>query len=164
MKKTIAVPPRTSGFKTGPAGPAFEPPAAAGIRPLQGPGPWTLVEVADAAGVSYDAVYRDVRRGILTALRVRRGEGRGHYLVSIVNLRHSARPCYRHVPRMAVSLWRAGARAASWTDGARDAQPGDGRGAGLFAPVAAPPVRRLKGVLGVAMQLMAEDAGVNLRE
>lgn len=65
------------------------------IRPLVGAGPWSLVEVADAAGVSYDLVYRDIRQGILPTLVARRG-GRPRYTVSADNLRHSARPCYRH--------------------------------------------------------------------
>jgi hypothetical protein len=66
------------------------------IRPLEGSGPWSLVDVADAAGVSYDMVYRDIRQGILPALRVRRGPGRARYTVTAEGLRRSARPCYRH--------------------------------------------------------------------
>lgn len=66
------------------------------IRPLVGAGPWSLVDVADAAGVSYDMVYRDIRQGILSARSNRRRGGRPRYAVAADDLRHSARPCYRH--------------------------------------------------------------------
>jgi hypothetical protein len=72
------------------------------IRPLEGPGPWSLVDVADAAGVSYDMVYRDIRQGILPALRLRRGPGHSRYAVSSEGLRKSARPCYRHAMTAAI--------------------------------------------------------------
>lgn len=65
------------------------------VRPLEGAGPWSLVEVADAAGVRYDTVYRDIRTGILAARRLAWGGGRIRYLVTAEGLRHSARPCYR---------------------------------------------------------------------
>lgn len=71
------------------------------IRPLVGAGPWSLVDVADAAGVSYDLVYRDIRQGILPTQMNRRG-GRPRYAVTAEQLRKSARPCYRHsVPAQA---------------------------------------------------------------
>jgi hypothetical protein len=66
------------------------------IRPLVGSGPWSLVDVADAAGVSYDMVYRDIRQGILPVHAQRRGGGRPRYSVSAEDLRRSARACYRH--------------------------------------------------------------------
>jgi hypothetical protein len=65
------------------------------VRPLEGAGPWSLVEVADAAGVRYDTVYRDIRTGILAARRLARGGGRVRYVVTAEGLRRSARPCYR---------------------------------------------------------------------
>lgn len=80
------------------------------IRPLEGIGPWGLVDVADAAGVSYDMVYRDIRQGILPALRLRRGPGHSRYAVSADGLRHSARPCYRHAAAAAMGEGRDGAR------------------------------------------------------
>jgi len=40
------------------------------MRPLAGAGPWSLVEVADALGMSYDTVCRDVRHGLLPARRM----------------------------------------------------------------------------------------------
>lgn len=66
------------------------------IRPLAGSGPWSLVDVADAAGVSYDMVYRDIRQGILPVHAQRRGGARPRYSVSADDLRRSARACYRH--------------------------------------------------------------------
>ena len=68
-------------------------------KPLEGMGPWTLVEVADAVGKSYDVVYRDAQRGILATQDGRLRGGRARYLVTITALRQSARPCYRHVRR-----------------------------------------------------------------
>ncbi len=79
------------------------------IRPLEGSGPWSLVDVADASGVSYDMVYRDIRQGILPALRLRRGPGQ-RYAVSLEDLRRSARPCYRHAAPAALDAG-AGRRA-----------------------------------------------------
>jgi len=81
------------------------------VRPLEGSGPWSLVDVADAAGVSYDMVYRDVRQGVLpvSAPKARTG-GRPHYLVSLDGLRRSARPAYRHVAATQANR-RAGAHA-----------------------------------------------------
>lgn len=79
------------------------------IRPLEGTGPWNLVDVADAAGVSYDMVYRDIRQGILPALSVRKGPGRARYTVTAEGLRRSARPCYRHA---AAAAFGAGAERA----------------------------------------------------
>lgn len=97
-------------------------PAWSDDNALKGPGPWTLVEVADAAGVSYDAVYRDVQRNILTARLVRRGAGRLRYVVTIVSLRRSARACYRHIPSTLAT-----APAAQEAAAARSARPPSAR-------------------------------------
>ena len=77
------------------------------IRPLVGAGPWSLVDVADAAGVSYDLVYRDIRQGILPTQVNRRG-GRPRYAVTAEQLRHSARPCYRHALGAPMGAQRSG--------------------------------------------------------
>ena len=79
------------------------------IRPLTGSGPWSLVDVADAAGVSYDMVYRDIRQGFLPAAPSRNG-GRTRYAVSVDGLGRSARPCYRHVAAALRAAARAEAR------------------------------------------------------
>ena len=63
--------------------------------------------MADAAGVSYDMVYRDIRQGILPALRLRRGPGHSRYAVSADGLRRSARPCYRHAAPLVAAEVRA---------------------------------------------------------
>lgn len=81
------------------------------IRPLVGPGPWSLVDVADAAGVSYDMVYRDIRQGILPVHAHRQGGGRPRYSVSAEDLRRSARACYRHSIADAQAPARASRRA-----------------------------------------------------
>jgi len=67
-------------------------------RPLRGPGPWTLVDVANAAGRSYDMVYRDAHQGVLPTLHP---QGPGHQwdLVSLADLGHSVRPCYRRLAK-----------------------------------------------------------------
>ncbi len=80
------------------------------IRPLEGAGPWSLVDIADAAGISYDMVYRDIRQGILPASRLRRGPGHSRYAVSADGLRRSARPCYRHAALAVEAQGREGGR------------------------------------------------------
>lgn len=67
------------------------------LRPLVGHGPWTLVDVADAAGVSYDRVYRDVRNGVLGGGKKPKHPGRSLHLVTTSDLRSSGRSCYRHL-------------------------------------------------------------------
>jgi hypothetical protein len=68
--------------------------------PLEGQGPWSLVEVADAAGVPYETVYRDVRAGRLSCQRVDH-----QYRVAAVDLGRAARGEYRRLvaaaPRVA---------------------------------------------------------------
>lgn len=68
-----------------------------GTLSLSGKGPWTLVEIADALSCSYDTVYRDIRRGNLTAVVGSHREGRAHYLVTLVDLAQSLRPAYRQL-------------------------------------------------------------------
>ena len=163
MKMTTTEQAHLHGFAVLASGSRFEPPQAAPRRPLQGPGPWTLAEVSDAVGVAYDAVYRDVQRNLLPALRVRRNEGPVRYLVSIVNLRQSARPCYRDLLRMATPLWRAGAPSLS-TAKARNARSEPGRQPDPLGPVAVVPPRRLKGVFGMALEILTEDLSASVRE
>ena len=59
----------------------------------------SLVEVADAANVSYDRVYRDVRTGILPSHAVPKAERHDRRLFSVTlsDLARSARPCYRRI-------------------------------------------------------------------
>ena len=61
---------------------------------LVGGGPWTLVEVADALGISYDTVCRDVRRGVLSARRAPAHAG-SRYQVTLEDLGRGGRAVYR---------------------------------------------------------------------
>ncbi len=61
---------------------------------LGGGGPWTLVELADALGLSYDTVCRDVRRGILPARRSPSRAG-SRYEVTAEDLSRAGRVVYR---------------------------------------------------------------------
>jgi hypothetical protein len=65
-------------------------------QPLSGQGPWTLVQVADALGMSYDTVCRDVRRGLLPARPASR-RGVGRYEVLAEDLRRSPLARYRQL-------------------------------------------------------------------
>lgn len=68
----------------------------------------SLVEVADAASVSYDRVYRDVRTGILPSHSVPLAERHDHrrFSVTLSDLGRSTRPCYRRVAQeFAVTEW-----------------------------------------------------------
>lgn len=62
---------------------------------LSGPGPWSLTEVADATGLRYEAVYRDVRQGRLSVRETPQGRAR-RYTVGMEDLAHAARSVYRH--------------------------------------------------------------------
>jgi len=53
-------------------------------------------EIGDAISVSYDAVCRDAREGILPTLRPQ-GPGRVRCVVATAGLRNSARPRYRRL-------------------------------------------------------------------
>jgi hypothetical protein len=64
-----------------------------GVR-LGGLGPWTLIEVADALGLSYDTVCRDVRRGVLPAHRAPVHAG-SRYQVTLEELGRGGRSAYR---------------------------------------------------------------------
>ena len=108
-------------------GRTFERPAATGTRPLEGMGPWTLVEVADAFGTSYDSVYLDARCGTLATQDGRRLGTGVRYLVSIEALRNSPRPCYRRIQRATVHGPTSGAGFASQS-GANDARPSEAGG------------------------------------
>jgi hypothetical protein len=68
---------------------------AAGTGGLGGTGPWTLTEVADAVGLSYDTVCRDVRRGVLPARRRPHAGGGARYLVTAEDLARAGRAAYR---------------------------------------------------------------------
>lgn len=68
----------------------------------------SLVEIADAASVSYDRVYRDVRTGILPSHSVPMAERHDHrrFAVTLSDLGRSARPCYRRLAQeFAVTEW-----------------------------------------------------------
>jgi hypothetical protein len=65
---------------------------------LAGTGPWSLVEVADALGLSYDTVCRDVRRGLLPARRAAVRHG-ARYLVQRDDLARAGRAVYRTAAR-----------------------------------------------------------------
>lgn len=69
------------------------------VRPLHGPGPWSLVDVADALGMSYDTVCRDVRHGLLPARRVSHAHA-GRYEVSREDLLRSPLPRYHALARL----------------------------------------------------------------
>lgn len=130
---------------------------ASGIRPLPGLGPWTLVEVADAVGVSYDAVYHDVRHGILTARTQAGIADRARYVVTITDLRRSARPCYRHVPRAIPADGSAVGPSPARIAGTAAERPRplwrrEGSGARRT-----PATATLKGVLAEALMLIAAD-------
>ncbi len=60
---------------------------------------FSLVEVADLAGVSYDRVYRDVRTGILPSMRLTdySRHDRRCLEVRLEDLSRSEQPLYRHV-------------------------------------------------------------------
>lgn len=133
--------------------------AATPTRPLEGMGPWTLVEVADAIGQSYDLVYRDAQRGVLATQDGRPRGSRARYLVTITALRQSARPCYRHVRRAtaagpglgATRGGPSGAAALSLIEGA--GHTGDAQAAAS----AGVPGRPLRAVLSQALNLLAES-------
>jgi hypothetical protein len=57
----------------------------------------TLTQVAEAAGVSYDLVYRDVRKGILGCHICGTGShgARVQRLVTVADLAQAPRRCYR---------------------------------------------------------------------
>jgi len=61
---------------------------------LPGTGPWSLVEVADTLGMSYDTVCRDVRRGILPARPATQRPG-PRYVVYAEDLGRAGRGAYR---------------------------------------------------------------------
>lgn len=61
---------------------------------LVGSGPWSLVEVADALGLSYDTVCRDVRRGALPAQASSPRTG-SRYQVGLEDLARAGRALYR---------------------------------------------------------------------
>lgn len=68
----------------------------------------TLVEIADAANVSYDRVYRDVRTGILPSHTVSMTERHDHrrFVVTPSDLAKAARPCYRRLAEtFATQMW-----------------------------------------------------------
>lgn len=68
----------------------------------------SLVDVADAAHVSYDRVYRDVRTGILPCHSVPTAQrhDRRRFSVTLSDLSQSARPCYRRLcQEFAVTEW-----------------------------------------------------------
>lgn len=65
-----------------------------GAKPLVGQGPWSLVEVADALGMSYDTVCRDVRRGVLPARRAPL-HSVGRFVVEPEDLERAVRVAYR---------------------------------------------------------------------
>ena len=74
-----------------------------GTQALVGQGPWSLVELADALGMSYDTVCRDVRRGILPARQAPVHSG-ARYVVQADDLARAGRPAYRSLlpPSVAV--------------------------------------------------------------
>jgi len=72
----------------------------------------TLVEVADAADVSYDRVYRDVRTGILPSHTVSMAERHDHrrFVVTLTDLSRAARPCYRRLAETFTTEYPTGNR------------------------------------------------------
>ncbi len=75
-------------------------PGAVPVRPLTGRGPWSLVDVADALGMSYDTVCRDVRHGLLPARRTSHVQV-GRYEVTREDLLRSPLPRYQALARFA---------------------------------------------------------------
>jgi len=74
-------------------------PGAVPAQSLVGPGPWSLVDVADALGMSYDTVCRDVRHGLLPARRVAHAQT-GRYEVTREDLLRSTLPRYQSLARL----------------------------------------------------------------
>lgn len=74
-----------------------------GAQPLVGQGPWSLVEVADALGMSYDTVCRDVRRGVLPARRAPL-HSVGRFVVGSEELERAAREAYRRLAPPSVAV------------------------------------------------------------